>query len=738
MTAAPVDEVDAGARRSPRYDPRAVESAGRDHARSRSNEQFVAHVTEVIFRSEDQRFAVLRVEREVDRREVVVVGAISSLDVGEVARFEGRSEQHASHGDRFRVESYVPHLPTTRRGVARLLGSGIVPGVGKDLANRIVAQFGEATIDVISRESARLRDVPGIGKRKAEAIASALRSRRHEAESLAFLHGLGLGPALARRVREKYGSDCVEVVKRDPYLAAEEVAGIGFRTADRIGRELGIANDDPRRAAAALLHALAQGTDDGHTFLPRAELAARVERLEVPWSVAEPTIPALVARDLVVVEGERLYPPPLHRAERLLAKGIRARLDAVFPHVTAGVTSDDTITLSERQVEAVTASFAGGVMILTGGPGTGKTTTVRTLVRAHRAAGKRVVLAAPTGRAAKRLADASGMEARTIHRLLEWNPATATFHRDAENPLEADTVVVDEASMLDLRLASSLEQAVPRGAHLVFVGDVDQLPPVGAGHVLRELIASACVPVVALDRVFRQAEESTIVEAAHQIREGEVPRSTPRGQRSAGDYFFIECRSSDETRAKLVDVLARIPASYGLRGREDVQVLTPMRRGPAGTEELNKLLADVLGQTARGPGRFRVGDKVMQTVNDYEREVWNGDIGWVARVEAGVVYVDFEGRARVSYPSDDIDGLTHAFAITIHKSQGSEFPAVVIVLDGSHHVMLHRSLFYTGVTRAKKLVVVLGHRRAIARAVANVDKQIVHGTLAARLARPRR
>ncbi|MEC7520605.1 MAG: ATP-dependent RecD-like DNA helicase [Myxococcota bacterium] len=705
-----------------------------DRRKPRDDEVLQGTVVEQRFASADGRFAVLLVRREAVDEEVSVVGDVAGLTEGEDARFRGRWEEHAKFGKRFRAVGWTPVLPTTHAGLQRFLGSGLIPGVGPRLAQRLVERFGDRTLDVISTQSARLREISGIGKKRAEAIAEAVRTRRADAENLSFLASLGVGPSLSRRLLEKYKDRTVHVLREDPYLAAEEVRGVGFRTADSIGRAAGIGVDDPRRAAGAVLHLVAKGADDGHVFLPRDVLRARASELQVPAPLVDPAVEALVARDMLVAEEDRVYAPPLHRAEVAAAAllGALARPRAGRKEAARELQISDL--LSDQQKDAVRLSLTSGLMVLTGGPGTGKTTTLEAIVEAHEKLELRVTLCAPTGRAAKRMSEASGREAKTIHRLLEWNPVTGDFNKTADEPLATDLVVVDEASMLDLVLGRSLLEAIPKSASLVLVGDVDQLPPVGAGQLLRELIRSEVAPVIRLKTVFRQAQESAIVRGAHALLDGKIPTPTERGQKGSGDLFLIRSRDPEVIIDKLRSTLQRIPTAYGLDAKRDVQVLVPMRRGTLGTENLNAALQEALNPGRGAAGAFRTGDKVMQLRNDYEREVFNGDIGWVQSVVDGVTYVEFDTGTR-SYKADDLDALTLAYATTIHKSQGSEFPAVVLVLHGAHHVLLSRALVYTAVTRAKRLVVIVGDPRAIARAARTTDTHDSFCELASRLAR---
>ncbi len=708
-------------------------------------EAFSAVIEELVYRSADGRFSVVRATRE-DRPqspEVTIIGDLSDVAPGEAVRVRGRFERHASFGLRFRAESFAPVTPHTSVGIARFLGSGLIPGVGAALASRLVERFGDKTLDVITTQSARLREVSGIGAQRAQAIAEAVRARQSDAELLSFLQGLGLGPATARRIQHRYRSQAAQVVREDPYLVAEEVPGIGFRTADSIARALGYALDDPRRAAGAVLHLLGKAADEGHTFLSAGELRAQAHALQVPAERIETAVTELGARSLIIAEGDALYAPPLHRAEQFVAARLRAlalRDPKQSPLTAASHKLDEALhDFSPSQREAVRMSLERALLVLTGGPGTGKTTTVRAIVHAHRVLDRRVLLCAPTGRAAKRLSDATGHEAQTLHRLLEWNPRTNQFGRAASTPLEADLVLCDEASMLDVQLAQRLLDALPPAAALVLVGDPDQLPPVGPGPVLRELLHSRVAPTVRLAEVFRQAQTSRIVSAAHEILHGRPPTPSPAGSREPGDVHLIRAQTPEAISDLLVTSLRRMHEAFGLDPRRDVQVLTPMRRGPLGSEALNVILQDALNPSGApadpGAPRFRPGDKVMQLKNDYDREVWNGDFGEVTKVDAGIVFVDM-GERQVSYEPEALSALTLSYACTVHKVQGSEFPAVVIVLHPSHYMLLSRPLLYTALTRAKRLAVILGDPRALSRAVANIETRRTNTRLNERLSIP--
>ncbi len=692
-------------------------------------------VEAVLFRSDDGKFAVIRLG--VDQADPssplqTAVGDLGQIAAGEHVRLVGRWAEHAVYGRRFQIASFTPTIPSTEQGIVRYLGSGLIPGIGPALAARLVDRFGRDTLDVIATQSARLREVAGIGKQRAESIAQAVRQRRAEAEAMSFLHGLGLGPSAAREIMRKYGTDAPRVVRDDPYIIAEQIRGIGFRTADRIAAALGIEGDDLRRVQGGALHLIGRTVDEGHVFATREQLRAGLDQLDVPADALDAALSQLQARALVTMEDDAIYPPALYRAE--LAVGAALGALAGRPKVTLPVKTRDPM-LTDAQRSAVEASLGTHLLVLTGGPGTGKTTTVRAIVQAHAVLERTVSLCAPTGRAAKRLSEAAGIEAKTIHRLLEWNPATGHFNRSSRSPLQADLVLVDEASMLDMRLASQLLAAIPVHATLVLVGDIDQLPPVGPGQPLRDLIASRICKTIRLQEVFRQAQQSAIVRGAHAVLEGQIPEPTPAGTRGDGDLFIIAATDPDTIIERVIQALRRMSPAYGFDPIADVQVMTPMRRGPLGTNKLNEVLQDALNPSTQprdAPSQFRRGDKVMQLRNDYDKDVFNGDLGEVDRVESGVTFVRFDGR-EVQYAGDELDAISLAYACTVHKVQGSEFPAAVIVLHHAHFMLLNRALLYTALTRAKKLVVLVGDPRAMARAARNAHSYETNSKLLDRL-----
>jgi exodeoxyribonuclease V alpha subunit len=700
---------------------------------------------------------------------ITVVGALLGAQVGESLRLRGRWTSHPKYGRQFEVHSYTTVLPATTQGIQRYLGSGLIKGIGPVMAERMVAHFGVDIMHIIESEPARLIEVDGLGPKRTAKITAAWAEQKAIKEVMVFLQGVGVSTSLAVRIYKKYGDEAISVVRDEPYRLAADVWGIGFKTADTIAAAVGIARDSPERIKAGLAYTLSEAADDGHCYLPAPNLMADAAKiLEVPAELITPCLDELAAAEGVIRESvpataaapdqagtapqvPAVYLPPFLMAERALSAALlrllasRADRLAAFREVDwdkalAWLRSRTGAPLAPEQEEAVRLALTSRVAVLTGGPGCGKSFTVRSVVALARARGAKIVLAAPTGRAAKRLAELTGHEAATIHRLLQLRPGGEPSF-DATTPLDADLVVVDETSMVDLILANKLVKAVPPGAHLLLVGDVDQLPSVGAGEVLRDLLTAGTLPVARLTKIFRQAQQSGIVVNAHKINAGQPP-----GLTGFADFFWFSCDEPEEVPDLVTDIVARrIPARFGLDPRRDVQVLCPMHRGPAGAGNLNLALQQALtpfrdGQPERRYGGrvFRVGDKVTQLRNNYEKGaagVFNGTVGVVTGIslEDHVLTVLTDEDEQVEYGFDELDELAHAYAVTIHRSQGSEYPAVVIPLTMSSWMMLQRNLLYTGVTRAKKLVVLAGSRRALAVAVRSQGSGRRHTALAHRL-----
>ncbi|MGV9878194.1 SF1B family DNA helicase RecD2 [Streptomyces sp. NPDC003006] len=707
----------------------------------------------ITYANEETGYTVARVDTGRGAGDLLtVVGSLLGAQVGESLRMQGRWGSHPQYGKQFTVENYTTVLPATIQGIRRYLGSGLIKGIGPVMADRITTHFGVDTLDVIETEPKRLVEVPGLGPKRTKMIAAAWEEQKAIKEVMVFLQGVGVSTSIAVRIYKKYGDASISIVKNEPYRLAADVWGIGFLTADRIAQAVGIPHDSPERVKAGLQYALSQSTDQGNCYLPEERLITdAVKLLQVDTGLVIDCLGELAGEEEGVVRealpdpdgGDDItavYLVPFHRAELSLAAQLLRLLktpddrmpgfrDVAWDKALAWLADRTGAQLAVEQEAAVRLALTRKVAVLTGGPGCGKSFTVRSIVELARAKKAKVVLAAPTGRAAKRLAELTGAEASTVHRLLELRPGGDAAY-DKERPLDADLIVVDEASMLDLLLANKLVKAVPPGAHLLFVGDVDQLPSVGAGEVLRDMLSDdSPIPAVRLTRIFRQAQESGVVTNAHRINSG-VP---PLTQGMKDFFLFVEEETEDAGRVT-VDVAAhRIPRKFGLDPRRDVQVLAPMHRGPAGAGNLNGLLQQAITPARpdlpekRFGGRvFRVGDKVTQIRNNYEKGengVFNGTVGVVTALDLDEqrLTVLTDEDEEIPYDFDELDELAHAYAVTIHRSQGSEYPAVVIPVTTGAWMMLQRNLLYTAVTRAKKLVVLVGSRKALGQAVRTVS-----------------
>ncbi len=676
---------------------------------------------------------------------LAVVGVVPSVGVGTRVRVTGKVINDARHGEQLRVESLVVLEPNTLQGIERHLSSGILPGIGPALAHRIVATFGTEALSVLDNSPEKLASVPGLGSRRVGELREAWAKHRVEATVMVLLQSHGMSPALARRVLRHYGDKTAQIVQAYPYRLAMDIWGVGFKTADRIAQAFGIALDHPERIMAGLLHKLRAICDDGHCWVKREVLIeATTQELGVDPELVSASLDKLWASERITIESGAVAPSPLATAEQQLVIKLSeclrnsTALKGGYESVIAKFEQELAIELAPEQQAAILAVTQNSVVIITGGPGVGKTTIVRAILRIFERARLQLRLAAPTGRAAKRLSETTKRDASTLHRLLEFEPKHRTFQRNASMPLDCDAVLVDEFSMVDIEMAAALVDALRPGCRIIVVGDSDQLPSVGAGAVLRDLIASRAVPLVRLETVFRQAQSSSIVQNAHRIKAGQFPQSSDIDQPHA-DFFIVE-RNDPERAAEDVITLAtqRIPARFSLNPQRDIQVLTPMHRGPVGTVALNQRLQERLNPngpsiTVHGQA-FRVGDKVMQTHNDYEKETFNGDIGQVVSLteDPRQLSVDFDERV-VLFENDEIDSLVLAYATSIHKSQGSEYEAVVIPLLTSHFVMLSRNLLYTAVTRAKRLCVLVADPRALRIALAEDRREERQTQLAERL-----
>ena len=695
-------------------------------------------VERVTFHNAETGFAVLRVKARGHRDLVTIVGHTAAIAAGEWITASGEWVNDRTHGQQFKARFMRTSAPTSIEGIEKYLSSGMIRGIGPVYAGKLVRGFGEAVFDIIEGAPHRLREVDGIGEVRARRIVDAWAEQKIVREIMVFLHSHGVGTARAVRIYKTYGSDAVQVMTENPYRLARDIRGIGFKTADAIAMKLGIEKTAMVRVRAGISYALTEAMDDGHCGLPTEQLAPlAVELLEVPRELVQTALDLELAEGNVIADtvGDMpcVFLGGLYRAERAIADRVLRLANGPLPwpyidpdKALPWVEQKTGLSLAQSQVAAIRLALASKVLVITGGPGVGKTTIVNAILRILAAKGVSMLLCAPTGRAAKRMTEATGFEAKTIHRLLEVDPRSGGFKRNEENPLDCRLLVVDETSMVDVMLMQALLKAVPTEAALLIVGDIDQLPSVGPGQVLADIIASGAVAVVRLTEVFRQAAHSRIITCAHQINRGIIPDlSKPDGE---SDFFFVPADDAETAVSRIVELVkTRIPQRFGLDPIRDIQVLSPMSRGGVGARSLNIELQAALNpagerKVERFGWTFAVGDKVMQIENDYDKEVYNGDIGYIEGLDpdAGELTVSVDGRS-VTYGFGELDTLVLAYAATIHKSQGSEYPAVVIPVLTQHYTMLQRNLLYTGVTRGRRLVVLVGQRKAVAIAVRNVS-----------------
>lgn len=719
-------------------------------------------VERVTYHAEDSGYTVGRLKVPGNRDLITIIGRFPDIHAGQTLRLTGFWHNHPKYGQQFSVVRVQEMKPATLTGLEKYLGSGLIKGIGPMTAKRIVAHFGLSTLDIIEEHSDRLIEVPGIAQKRVEMIKSAWAAQKAIKEVMVFLQGHGVSTTYAVKVFKQYGDQAIEVVSKNPYQLATDIYGIGFITADTIARNMGVAPDSPFRYQAGITHVLGGAAEDGHCFLPKVELVERVvKQLALPEHPVEPSrITELIvemgnAKQLIIQSGygdlqeqQICYTPAFYHTEQALATRLAATASAPVEVDLSrvqrwidGYTQKMGISLSDQQRRAVELAASSHLLILTGGPGCGKTFTTKTIAALWKAMGKSILLAAPTGRAAQRLAEMTKREAKTIHRLLAFDPGTMHFRCNEENPLEADAIIVDETSMLDLFLAHSLFKAISPSTQILLVGDIDQLPSVGPGMVLRDMITSERLPVVRLTEVFRQAASSHIVTNAHRINQGQFPHLTPTTKFTESDCLWLEAVEPALGAEGILHLVSTYLPKRGIDPVKQVQVLCPATRGEVGTRQLNVQLQQVLNkpapeklELARGGSILRVGDRVIQQVNDYQREVFNGDLGTIAEIslEEQEVTVQFAERA-VTYDYADLGELALAWAVTVHKSQGSEYPVVILPLFMQHYMLLSRNLLYTGLTRAKQLAILVGPTKAIGLTVKRIMDQQRYTALADRL-----
>lgn len=686
----------------------------------------VEHIT---YQNQENGWSVMKVKVKGYDNLVTLTGSLLDVPVGSVLLVDGDWRVDPRYGQQFVAQSWTEVMPATIYGIEKYLGSGLIKGIGPVYAKAIVNRFGLETIDVIENDIERLLEVPRLGRKRMEKIRESWEKQKDIKEVMVFLQGYGVSTAFAAKIYRKYEKDSIAKVKENPYQLADDIWGIGFKTADGIASKMGYEKNDPRRCRSGILYTLNELAEEGHVYAEPEQLVdAAVKLLEADESPVRQALASMIEANDVVLDNEVIYLPPFYHAENGSAKRLQSLLSdtslfnadiAAEPKAEYGA-KPGGIVYDDVQQAAIQKALDSKVMVLTGGPGTGKTTTTQGIIEAFKARHMSILLAAPTGRAAKRMTEATGMEAKTIHRLLEYNPMDG-YKRNDENPLDGDALIVDECSMIDILLFYNLMKAIPSNMRLILVGDIDQLPSVGAGNVLRDIIDSQQIPVVRLTRIFRQAQSSRIVMNAHAINAGQFP-NIKNGLDT--DFFFINQEDADEIVKLIIGLVRdRLPKTYGYPSKE-VQVLTPMQRGTVGAGNLNIELQNALNPTglslARGGYTFRQGDKVMQIRNNYDKNVFNGDIGYITAVDTTerTLSITFDNRV-VEYDITELDEIVLAYAVTIHKSQGSEFPVVVMPVTMKHFVMLQRNLIYTGITRAKKICVLVGTTKALTYAIRN-------------------
>ena len=711
----------------------------------------------ITYHNEETGFVVAKLQEREKRGLTTVVGTFSGVHPGESLRLTGEWVENRKFGEQFKVETFDVIVPATVQGILKYLGSGLVRGIGPVMAGRMVDLFGLDTLEIIEKTPERLSEVEGIGPKRISLITEAWREQKEIREIMIFLQGHGVSATYSAKIYRQYGDRSIEMVRENPFRLSQDIRGIGFITADKIAQKLGISPHSLIRAKAGLVHVMRELTEEGHVYYPERDLVRKAgEILKIDPEIIKQAMKDLCEERQLFVERTEaeedlrpVYLAPFYYAETGSAEKLKRLLDRpstvrpIHPEkAIEWVQEKLKIGVAPRQKEAILSAARSKVLVITGGPGTGKTTIITAILKIFQGLRLRIVLAAPTGRAAKRMSEATGWEAKTIHRLLEYSPQKMGFKRDEESPLEADIVVIDEASMVDILLMYHLLKAVPPSAHLILVGDVDQLPSVGPGNVLKDMIDSGLFPVVRLTEIFRQAEKSLIVVNAHRINEGEFPLLGEMDRGDSRDFYFIEQEEPREILNRIIMLCTEeIPRRFGFHPIREIQVLTPMHRGVIGTINLNLELQRVLnGELPGQPGllsggtTFRLHDKVMQITNNYDKEVFNGDIGWISKIdpESREITIDFDGRL-IPYAFSELDEIVLAYAISVHKSQGSEYAAVILPVSTQHYLLLQRNLIYTGITRAKRLVVLIGSKRALGMAIENNKPKMRYTRLAQRL-----
>ncbi len=700
-------------------------------------------IERITFYNEENGYTIARMKVPGNRELVTVVGNLLSVIPGEILKLKGEWKTHPKYGEQFQVESYESIVPATVKGIEKYLGSGLIKGIGPVMAKRLVNKFGIDTLNVIENDIQQLRQVEGFGTKRIAMIQKAWDEQKDIRNVMIFLQEHGVSPSYAVKIYKQYGQKSIKIVQENPYRLATDIFGIGFITADRIAQKLGLPKDSPSRIEAGILYTLNKIAENGHVYAPFSMLCQKCQSiLEVEEEKVKNALTTLSANNAIIIEDyqskdseendQAVYLTPFHIAETGIVEMLKCLIE--FPKALSFFRLEKTrmliekelgIKLAENQLQAVQASLEKKVLVVTGGPGTGKTTIINAIIRMYQKMGQSVLLTAPTGRAAKRMTEMTGQEAKTLHRLLEYSPGESQFKRNAENPLNADVLIVDETSMVDIVLMYHFLKAVPSTATLILVGDVDQLPPVGPGNLLRDIIDSGAIPTVRLIKIFRQAQNSLIILNAHRINDGHMPvlNYTPGCPQ---DFYFFPNEEPEKALETILDLCChRIPRAFGFHPVDDIQVLSPMHRGLVGAANLNLELQKALNpsispEITRSGNNFRVGDKVMQIRNNYDKDVYNGDIGRITHIDREIqeVTINFDGK-EVNYEFSELDEIILSYAISVHKSQGSEYPAIIIPLLTQHYMLLQRNLLYTAITRGKKLVVLVGSKKAIAIAVRN-------------------